>query len=75
MGEQKSTSKTILETWKTKIIETKWLEIRKREFSNSMSCYVTFSLDPTERTTKKRLYKTKNATNNGATNGPIWGGW
>lgn len=39
-----------------------------------MSCYVTFSLDPTERTTKKRLYKTKNATNNGATNGPIWGG-
>ena len=39
-----------------------------------MSCYVTFSLDPTERTTKKRLYKAKNATNNGATNGPIWGG-
>ena len=38
-----------------------------------MSCYVTFSLDPTERRNKKRLSKTKNVTN-GVTNGLILGG-
>ena len=73
-GALQSISQIVLKTFGIEFIKTKGLRIWKGELCSSVSCWISIFLDPIENTIKKKLSKTKDATDS-ITDSPIWSGW